>query len=1343
MRRNFFAFSLFVILFQSTFLTYAPITAYALPNYEEDNIKPADFLVNPDFSSGLEGWQINLLENLGTNIISWSSKYEGSAEIYVSGAPAAGDIEQRITRPLRAGEKILIRVYQTYTGNFGGWAVLLYNGTFAGVNPSTLHTPNKYSASVTGAKYTPLDGVMIKIADTGRNNSAGLKECIWTVDRDYPAGTWLILHGSVWPGKAKFWFLGIYIIEEKGENVLGQFSDKQLTVGKGHDLYPVWSPDGSKILFTRLLPSTDNDKASLSIWITDMKGTLSGPIFYGEIDWELAGVYQRKGWSPDGSKIAFLILKRENGLHFDELYIFDLSRMSKRLISRGEVVTLKIREQYFVFGPNFVWLSNNEILLLRINQSESNRNLISSSIHLMDDEGRLLKTLIMEHTLRKTFIYSLFASNDRNIIGYVDIYFEYWPDTSVWTSRVWLFDEDGNKRLLAKFPNCIIGVGGFSLDDSKMLIETWSFEKDIHFNLNIGVRLIDISTGKIAPLFNSPIISVRGGEFINIGSQEFKDKIIYRDLIYTTKFDNYEIWSYNIKDLTKIRLLSKNFEAKQSELLEKDLLITTIFLLYESFAVSCDGKIAYTYPDNEGRYLKIWMYYQKEIGKENINVMVDVPSEVPFNRFFSINVTLCNLESKSASLTISLEERVGFQAGFKYGDGDELKYVSLAPNEKRTITFKAKVYGIPRAGDMVHFNIYDKEGKLVYRGSHKIYLKPDFAEVTSVLAPVAVRKGESFTIGLPVFYSFSYDTSVEIVLLSKESGKTLQIRDMLNGDGLKIYSFIINNSLVDLDSEGIRKFGVKMNVYYPEEGYKRAYEEEFDVAVRVSTDAGTASVIPLWSFTIFLTYNGKEYVSVYAYNATRTPPPETGDFEDMIVWFSSQRNWLIFKVDGEDVKPVMNDDLHKKLAFASEIAYLRATRWDSKYLASRSILFDKVSNLARYAESCNFIAKLAGKLAGIIGLKAAGVWASSVLSGVEFGSKISDASLTIARTVEILRKLDLHGKILSALNAGAKGEEILVWTAIFMLDGGKASLDEANELLKGISISSRIMNVDVDEALRFYRLVQLGESLGLGGIYFLSTHYSKEDTINIMSFELSVKPFKDALLAAVPLAGDAYEFYEKLREGLGIPSAFKFGRYISTVWSEYDIRQKALEEASLKFRDKYISESMNSITITLYEPKTQRKLHLSVYDDKGRLVGFNKTSNVVEVKIPCCYYLDFGNIIKITLPRETKIDKIIVDATEAETSVENYTLTVKAYRNGNMVGSTSKTDQIKKESLREYSLQITEDSNLILEEVQAPNYLYYFVVGMIALAAMITAIALRRTKVRPSVMERKRKNVTA
>lgn len=196
------------------------------PTYaSSDTLQPAPFLNNPVFTNGLDGWSRNLMENLGTNIITADSTYGSSAKLYVSGAPAAGDIEQRITQPILKGTKIVIRVYQTNTANFGHWMAYLYNGTFAGINPDSKHTCNQHAANVAGAIYTPLDGTVTAIVEYTTNRTEGYKTVYWTADRDYPAGTWFILAGSVWPGTATYWFLGVYISEEPvgGESFIAPF----------------------------------------------------------------------------------------------------------------------------------------------------------------------------------------------------------------------------------------------------------------------------------------------------------------------------------------------------------------------------------------------------------------------------------------------------------------------------------------------------------------------------------------------------------------------------------------------------------------------------------------------------------------------------------------------------------------------------------------------------------------------------------------------------------------------------------------------------------------------------------------------------------------------------------------------------------------------------------------------------------------------------------------------------------------------------------------------------------------------------------------------------------------
>ena len=697
---------------------------------------------------------------------------------------------------------------------------------------------------------------------------------------------------------------------------------------------------------------------------------------------------------------------------------------------------------------------------------------------------------------------------------------------------------------------------------------------------------------------------------------------------------------------------------------------------------------------------------------------------LPFNRLFPITVRVKNFDSTSISLKVVLEERTGFQAGVAYGDGDEIKDLTLSPGEEVELSFRAKVYGVPRVEDVARFRFY-VGGQLIEQKDQTLNLNPEFAEVSTFTCPAAVKMGSSFTVGVPVFYSFTIDTALTLTLTSKESGKNLVITDVLNGDGMKIYSFRVDSSFVNLNSEGIRNFEAKVETKYPEENYKPAYERKCAFKVRVSNNIGTSSIIPDSGFVITLNYNGIRYFALYAYNATEAPPPQSGKIEDTFRWAFSRRNWLIFEAVDGNLKPVMDDGLYKTLAFASEIAYIRATMWNEYNLLSRSDWFKDLSGLAKQAEAWNFVAKLAGKLAGIIGGNAANVWASSVTSGIEAGTRASDIAMTVTRTVEILKEIKFYENVLSAVNKVGASEDALVWTSIFLLDGGSADLEDANRLLTTVSLPTYppfVINVNVDEALTFYRLIQSGETKGLSGMRFLSTHYAK-DQIDVMGVKFNIGAFKNALVESLGVVGTAYEFYENLKNKFNIPEVFEFAQHIVTLWDEYEMRREICQSASLKFRDTYIKETSNCIAITLTEPETQHKLYLSVYDMEGRIIGFNRTSGTIESQIPNSYYIDLGNMIKVNIPLDVNIKRIVIDAAKAEFSTENYTLEIEVYKDENIVSTAIASGQVSINAQKEYGFQLTEDLKPILNEATPYIPLQYVAVA-VAVAFILTLIAL-------------------
>jgi hypothetical protein len=697
---------------------------------------------------------------------------------------------------------------------------------------------------------------------------------------------------------------------------------------------------------------------------------------------------------------------------------------------------------------------------------------------------------------------------------------------------------------------------------------------------------------------------------------------------------------------------------------------------------------------------------------------------LPFNRIFTISVRVKNLDSTPISLKVFLEERTGFQAGGAYGDGDEIKNLMLSPAEEVELSFTAKVYGVPRVEDVARFRFYIVD-QLIEQKDQTLNLNPEFAEVSTFTCPAAVKMGSSFTVGVPVFYSFTMDTVLILTLTSKESGKNLVITDELKGDGMKIYSFRVDSNFVNLNSEGIRNFEVKVETKYPEENYKTAYERRFAFKVRVSNNIGTSSIIPDSGFVITLNYNGIRYFALYAYNTTEAPPPQSGKIEDIFRWAFSRRNWLIFEAVDENLKPVIDDELYKTLAFASEIAYIRATMWNEYNLLSRSDWFKELSGLAMQAEAWNFVAKLAGKLAGIIGGNAANVWASSVTSGIYAGTRASDLAMTAARTVEILNEIKFYDRVLSAVNKVGASEDALVWTSIFLLDGGADDLEDANKLLTTVSLPAYppfVINVNVDEALTFYRLIQSGETKGLSGMRFLSTHYAT-DQIDVMGVKFNIGAFKNALIESLGVVGNAYEFYENLKNKFNIPEVFEFAQHLVTLWDEYEMRREICQSASLKFRDAYIKETSNGIAITLIEPEKQHKLYLSVYDAEGRIIGFNRTSSTIECQVPRSYYIDLGNMIKVNIPLDVNIKRIVIDAAKAELSSENYTLQIEVYKDGNIVSTMTASGQVSVNAQKEYGFQLTGDLKPILNEATPFVPLQYVAVA-VAVGFILTLIAL-------------------
>jgi len=128
-----------------------------------------------------------------------------------------------------------------------------------------------------------------------------------------------------------------------------------------------------------------------------------------------------------------------------------------------------------------------------------------------------------------------------------------------------------------------------------------------------------------------------------------------------------------------------------------------------------------------------------------IESTIVVADTVPFDRLFTINVRVRNSGSSTITLKVALEERTGFQAGSVYGDGDEVKSLTLNPGEESELSLKARVYGVPRSRDVARFRFYIGD-QLVDQKEQLLNLKPELIEAPSFISPGTVKEGSTFKI---------------------------------------------------------------------------------------------------------------------------------------------------------------------------------------------------------------------------------------------------------------------------------------------------------------------------------------------------------------------------------------------------------------------------------------------------------------------------------------------------------------------------------------------------------------------------------------------------------------------
>jgi len=125
---------------------------------------------------------------------------------------------------------------------------------------------------------------------------------------------------------------------------------RQLTSGH-FDLYPSWSPDGTKIAFRRSIMIDGSSHSD--IWIMNSDGSHQIPLTDAL---GTGGSYDRPAWSPDGTRIA---MEAAVGGMMSEIYIIDLH--TKALVN---VTAANSRDNNRISHQSPSWLADGERIAL-------------------------------------------------------------------------------------------------------------------------------------------------------------------------------------------------------------------------------------------------------------------------------------------------------------------------------------------------------------------------------------------------------------------------------------------------------------------------------------------------------------------------------------------------------------------------------------------------------------------------------------------------------------------------------------------------------------------------------------------------------------------------------------------------------------------------------------------------------------------------------------------------------------------------------------------------------------------------------------------------------------------
>ena len=188
---------------------------------------------------------------------------------------------------------------------------------------------------------------------------------------------------------------------------------------------------------------------------------------------------------------------------------------------------------------------------------------------------------------------------------------------------------------------------------------------------------------------------------------------------------------------------------------------------------------------------------------------------------------------------------------------------------------------------------------------------------------------------------------------------------------------------------------------------------------------------------------------------------------------------------------------------------------------------------------------------------------------------------------------------------------------------------------------------------------------------------------------------------------------------MGIKDLFDYFNFMINEKKYFELWEKILTEKALELRDIYLSSTSNVIVVKLSEPEGQHKLYLHIYDFEGRHIGLESHTKSIEVEIPGTYYFDLGRNIIVILPRNIKIQRMIIDADYAHSSFESYNITILTVKNQQISGIKVCTGTIKLGQKQEFTVDISPEGRVEVRKRRIGDVNYDGIVDYRDLAILI------------------------